>query len=164
VVLVPEPELGAVVLCNATGCPAVETATDMLSVLIPGLRDSLNAALPRLERKLFPPGSVPTEQFEGTLLERDGVARLKADLAGGTVTVFRSWPDRYRLEDVHWSVGAIEGMLLPVTRPAGRNGPHEILLRLWRVGSELRGILQEEIRDDRPGYARVSGVVLRPVR
>ena len=70
----------------------------------------------------------------------------------------------YRLDDVHWSVGAIEGVLLPATRPVGRDAPHEILLRLWRVGDELRGVLQEEIRDDRPGYARVSGVVLRPVR
>jgi CubicO group peptidase (beta-lactamase class C family) len=164
VVLVPERDLGAVVLCNATGCPAMETATEMLSALVPGLGDSLNAAWPRLERKLFPPGTIPTEQFEGTLLERDAMVRLKADLVGGTVTMFRSWPDMYRLEDVHWSVGAIEGVLLPATRPVGRDAPHEILLRLWRVGDELRGVLQEEIRDDRPGYARVSGVVLRPVR
>jgi CubicO group peptidase (beta-lactamase class C family) len=164
VVLVPERDLGAVVLCNATGCPALETATEMLSALLPGLGDSLDAAVPRLERKLFPPGTIPTEQFEGTLLERDAVVRLKADLVGGTVTVFRSWLDMYRLEDVHWSVGAMEGVLLPATRPVGRDGPHEILLRLWRVGNELRGVLQEEIRDDRPGYARVSGVVLRPVR
>jgi CubicO group peptidase (beta-lactamase class C family) len=164
VVLVPERKLGAVVLCNATGCPAVETATEMLSALAPGLGDSLTAALPRLERKLFPPGTIPAEELEGTLLERNDVVRLKADLVGGTVTLFRSWPDTYRLEDVHWSVGAIEGVLIPARRPAGRDASHEILLRLWRVGSELRGVLQEEIRDDRPGYAKVSGVVLRPVR
>jgi hypothetical protein len=164
VVLVPDRELGAVVLCNATGCPAVETATEILSALVPGLGDSFAAALPRLERKLFPAGAIPTDRFEGTLLERDAVVRLKADLVGGTVTVFRSWPETFRLEDVHWSVGAIESVLLPATRPAGRAGPHQILLRLWRVGNELRGVLQEEIRDDRPGYARVTGVVLRPVR
>jgi CubicO group peptidase (beta-lactamase class C family) len=164
VVLVPERELGAVVLCNATGCPALETATEMLSALIPGIGDSLDAVLPRLERKLFPPGKIPTEQFEGTLLERDAVVRLKADLVGGTVTVFRGWPETYRVEDLHWSVGAIEGVLFPASRPVGRDAPHEILLRLWRVGDELRGVLQEEIRDDRPGFSRVSGVVLRPVR
>lgn len=164
VVLVPERELGAVVLCNATGCPALETATEMLSALVPGLQDSLDAALPRLERKLFPRGTIPTDQFEGTLLERDAVVRLKADLVGGTMTVFRGWPERYRVEDVHWSVGAIEGVLLPGNRPVGQNALHQILLRLWRVGDELRGVLQEEIKDDRPGYARVSGVVLRPVR
>ena len=163
-VLVPERDLGAVVLCNATGCPALETATEMLSALVPGLQDSLDAALPRLERKLFPRGTIPTEQFEGTLLERDAVVRLKADLVGGTVTVFRGWPESYRVEDVHWSVGAIEGVMLPANRPVGGNAPHEILLRLWPVGDELRGVRQEEIRDDRPGFSRVSGVVLRPVR
>jgi CubicO group peptidase (beta-lactamase class C family) len=164
-VLVPELALGAVALCNATGCPALETATEMLSALAPGLGDSLAAAVPRLERKLFPRGTIPTEQFEGTLLERDAVVRLTADFVGGTVTVFRrSWPETFRVEDVHWSVGAIEGVLLPATRPVGGDGPHEILLRLWRVGNELRGVVQEEIRDDRPGYAKVSGVVLRPVR
>ena len=69
------------VLCNATGCPALETATEMLSALIPGLGDSL----------------------EAVLLERDAVVRLKADLVGGTVTLFRGWPETYRMEDVHWS-------------------------------------------------------------
>jgi CubicO group peptidase (beta-lactamase class C family) len=163
VVLMPERGLGAVVLCNATGCPAVETATEVLSALIPGLGDSLAAALPRLERKLFPAGTMPTERFEGSLLEREAVVPLKADLAGGTAAVSRGWPQTYRLDGVHWSVGAIEGRLLPA-RPGGRGAPHEILLRLWRVGEELRGVLQEEIRDDRPGFSRVSGVVLRPVR
>ena len=156
VVLVPERDLGAAVLCNATGCPALETATDMLSALIPGLGDSLTAALPRVERKLFPSGTIPTDRFEGTLLERDAVVRMSVDLVGGTATVLRGWPETFRLEDVHWSVGAIEG----VVRPA----KHEVMLRLWRVGGELRGVLQQEIRDDRPGFAKVSGVVLRPVR
>ena len=49
----PGARAGAVVLCNATGCPALETATEILSALITGLGDSLDAALPRLERKLF---------------------------------------------------------------------------------------------------------------
>ena len=155
-VLVPERDRGAAVLCNATGCPALETATDLLSALIPGLGDSLTAALPRVERKLFPSGTIPTDRFEGTLLERDAVVRMSADLVGGTATVLRGWPETFRLEDVHWSVGAIEG----VVRPA----KHEVMLRLWRVGGELRGVLQQEIRDDRPGFAKVSGVVLRPVR
>jgi CubicO group peptidase (beta-lactamase class C family) len=163
VVLVPERELGAVVLCNATGCPAVETATEALSSIIPGLGDSLAAALPRLERRLFPAGTIPTDRYEGTLHEREAVQRLEVDFAGGTTTIVRRWPEAYRLENAHWSVGAIEGHLRP-TRPAGDGAPHEILIRLWRVGDELRGVLQEEIRDDRPGFARVSGVVLRPVR
>jgi CubicO group peptidase (beta-lactamase class C family) len=163
VVLVPERELGAVVLCNATGCPALETGTEVLSALIPGLGDSLTAAVPRLERELFHAGAIPTERFEGSLLERDAVVPLEADLAGGTVTALRKWPETYHLDGMHWSVGAIEGLVLPA-RPGGRGAPHEILLRLWRVGDELRGVLQEEIRDDRPGFAKVSGVVLRPVR
>jgi CubicO group peptidase (beta-lactamase class C family) len=167
VVLVPERELGAVALCNATGCPAVETATEILSALIPGLGDSLDATLPRLERQLFPAGTVPPERLEGTLLQRDAqrdaVVPLRADLLSGTATVVRQWPERYQLDAVHWSVGAIEGIVRPA-RASGRDAPHEIVLRLWRVGDELRGVLQEEIRDDRPGYARVSGVVLRPVR
>ena len=163
VVLVPERELGAVVLCNATGCPALETATEILSALMPGLGDNLEATLPRLERQLFPSGTVPTTQLEGTLLLRDAVVPLKADLLGGTATVVRQWPEKYRLEGVHWSVGAIESIVRPERGSSG-DAPHEIVLRLWRVGDELRGVLQEEIRDDRPGYARVSGVVLRPVR
>jgi CubicO group peptidase (beta-lactamase class C family) len=156
VVLVPERDLGAAVLCNATGCPALETATDMLSALIPGLGDSLTAALPRLERRLYPSGAIPTERFEGTLLERDAVVRISVDLVGGTTTVSREWPETFRLEDVHWSVGAIESFVRPAK--------HEVLLRLWRVGDELRGVLQQEIRDDRPGFAKVSGVVLRVAR
>jgi CubicO group peptidase (beta-lactamase class C family) len=163
VVLLPERELGAVVLCNATSCPAVETATEALSALIPGLGDSLAAALPRLERRLFPAGRIPTDRYEGTLHEREAVQRLEIDFAGGTATIVRSWPETYRMEDTHWSVGAIEGHLRQA-RSAGDGAPHEILLRLWRVGDELRGVLQEELRDDRPGFARVSGVVLRPVR
>lgn len=164
VVLVPERELGAVVLCNSTGCPALETATEMLSARIPALEDSLAAALPRLERELFPPGTMPTGLFEGTLLERDAVVALRADLVGGTVTVLRTRPETYRVENVHWSVGAIEGILRPIALAVGRDTPPEIVLRLWRVGGELRGVLQEEIRDDRPGFSRVSAIVLRPVR
>jgi CubicO group peptidase (beta-lactamase class C family) len=163
VILVPERELGAAVLCNATGCPAVETATEMLSALIPGLGDSLAAAVPRLERKLFPQGTTPSERFEGSLLERAAVVPMTADLAGGTATMSRKWPETYQLDGVHWSLGAIQGTLRPA-RPGGRGAPHEIVLRLWHVGDELRGVLQEEIRDDRPGFARVSNVVLRPVR
>ncbi len=164
VVLVPEREVGAVVLCNATGCPALETATEILSARIVGLRDSLAAALPRLERELFPAGTMPAELLEGTLIERDRVLPVSADFLGGTVTVLRAWPATYRLEGVHWSVGALEAVLLPAARPAGRDAPHEMVLRLWRVGDELRGVLQEEVRDDRPGSARVSGVVLRRSR
>ena len=133
VVLLPERELGAVVLCNATGCPAVETATETLSALIPGLGDSLAAALPRLERRLFPPGTLPTDRYEGTLHEREAVMRALVDFSGGTVTIVRRWPETYRLQDAHWSVGAIEGLLRP-SRPGGDGAPHEILLRLWRVG------------------------------
>ena len=156
VVLVPERDLGAAVICNATGCPALEAATEILSVRIPGLGDSLAATLPRIERRLFPSGAIPADRFEGTLLERNAVVRLSVDLVGGTATVLRSWPETFRLEDAHWSVGAIEGFVRPAK--------HEVLLRVWRVGEELRGVLQQEIRDDRPGYAKVSGVVLRPVR
>jgi hypothetical protein len=107
---------------------------------------------------------MPTGLFEGTLLERDAVVALRADLVGGTVTVSRTRPETYRVEEVHWSVGAIEGILRPTALAVSRDTPPEIVLRLWRVGGELRGVLQEEIRDDRPGFSRVSAIVLRPVR
>jgi CubicO group peptidase (beta-lactamase class C family) len=92
VVLVPEREVGAVVLCNATGCPALETATEILPARIVGLRDSLAAALPRLERELFPAGTMPAESLEGTLIERDRMLPMSADFLGGTPGAV---PDRY---------------------------------------------------------------------
>lgn len=164
VVLVPEHDLGVVVLCNATGCPAVETAMEILSVRVPGLADSLAAAIPRFERDLFPAGTTPVGRFEGALVERDRALPLSADFSVVGAPTLRTPEATYGLDNVRWSTGALEADLSPTTRPAGLRPAHETVLRLWPVGEELRGVLQEGIRDDRPGFARVSGVVLRPVR
>ena len=156
VVLVPERDLGAAVLCNATGCPGAGDRDRHALGSHPGPGGQSHCRLAPSRAKAVSLRHDPTERFEGTLLERDAVVRMSADLVGGTATVSRGWPETFRLEDVRWSVGAIEG----VVRPA----KHEVMLRLWRVGNELRGVLQQEIRDDRPGFAKVSGIVLRPVR
>lgn len=164
VVLVPERDLGTVVLCNATGCPALETAIDILSARIPGLADSLSAAIARLEQDLFPPGTTPEGRLEGVLVERGRALPLSAEFAGDGMSTLRTPVQAYGMDRVRWSAGALEATLRPTTRPAGLRSPREVVLRLWPAGDELRGLIQEEVRDDRPGSAEVSGVVLRPVR
>lgn len=163
-VLVPERQLAVVALCNATGCPAAETTVAILSALIPAFGAQFAAATARLEREFSAPGALPTGRFEGSLFERDEAVAISADFSDPVAPLLQLRTSAYRLQGMRWDRGTLEARAQDSPRTASGGGQRpRLVLMLWLRGNELRGVLQEEVRDDRPGFARLQGIVLKSV-
>jgi hypothetical protein len=108
---------------------------------------------------------MPTGRFEGSLFERDGAVPMSADFSDPAAPLLQCRTSTYRLQGMRWDRGTLEATVQESPRAVsdGVQTPRFVLL-LWPRGDELRGILQEEVRGDRPGFARLRGVALKSVR
>lgn len=123
------------------------------------------AAIANVEGELSAPGALPTGRFEGSLIERDEAVPMSADFSDPAAPLLCLRASTHRLRGMRWDRGTLELSAQDSTPAVGAGGKtaHFVLL-LWLSAGELRGVLQEEVRDDRPGFARLHGVILKPVR
>ena len=93
------------------------------------------------------------------------VVPMSADFSDPDAPVLQLRTSTYRLEGMRWDRGTLEATAQESPRAGSGGGqtPPFVLLLLPK-GDELRGILREEVRNDRPGFARLHGVVLKSVR
>ncbi|MGH7581174.1 MAG: hypothetical protein ACREM9_13425, partial [Gemmatimonadales bacterium] len=62
----------------------------------------------------------------------------------------------FPLQHLRWERGTLEA--------TARDDQSRFVFQLWLEGSDLRGIVREEVRDDRPGFARLRRIELKPAR
>lgn len=156
IVLVPEHELAAVVLCNATGCPIAETAVAILSSLMPGFAERFAAGVEAIKQELYAPGRWPAGRFAGSAFRRGEAVPMTADFSDPATPVLRLDGSTFRLQNLHWERGTLEA--------TARGDSSRFAFLLWLEGDGLRGVVREEVRDDRPGFARLRRIALKPVR
>jgi CubicO group peptidase (beta-lactamase class C family) len=153
IVLVPERSLAVVALCNATGCPVPETAISVLSALLPSFDRRLEAGVKAIEQRLFAPGRLPAGRYRGVAYSRDETVPVTADFRDPATPVLQVGPDTFRLGHLRW-----ERSTLGATAKSERS---RFQFQLWMEGDRLRGISREEVRDDRPGFARLQRLELK---
>jgi CubicO group peptidase (beta-lactamase class C family) len=157
IILVPERKLAAVVLCNATGCPIAETAVAVLSSLIPGFAERFAAGVQAIEQQLYAPGDLPAGRFEGSAFTRDGAEPMTADFSDPAAPVLQVGGSTFRLKHLRWERGTLEA--------TARGERSRFGFQLWLEGEHcLRGLVREEVREDRPGFARLWRVELERPR
>lgn len=162
--LVPQKELGLVVLCNATGGPATESAVAILTALLPGFDESFAAAVSVIERELAAPGQLPAGRFEGSLRSGSDDLPMKLDFRHPEAPVLELGPFKALLQGIAWERGALQATVqgsLPLGVDRGRT--HRLLLTLWPQDGGLQGIAQEDLLEDRPRYGVPHRVMLTPV-
>jgi len=164
VLLVPERQLGIVVLCNATGVPALEVAAFVLSALDSALAGQLGAAVESIQAELTAPGWSLAGRFDGILLDGSDSVAVSVDFTIPDAPVLSLGGSAYLLQQLGWDRGALEATAigsLPVG--AGKGRVHRLVLMLWKDGEELRGVAQEELfRDGRPLAGIPHRLALRP--
>ncbi len=164
VLLVPERQLGIVVLCNATGVPALEVAAFVLSALDSALAGQLGAAVESIQAELTAPGWSLAGRFDGILLDGSDSVAVSVDFTVPDAPVLSLGGSAYLLQQLGWDRGALEATAigsLPVG--AGKGRVHRLVLMLWKDGEELRGVAQEELfRDGRPLAGIPHRLALRP--
>jgi CubicO group peptidase (beta-lactamase class C family) len=156
IVLVPEHQLAAVVLCNATACPIAETAVAILSSLMPGFAERFAAGVEAIKQELYAPGRLPAGRFAGSAFGRSEADPMTADFSDPAVPVLRLDGSTFRLQNLRWERGTLEA--------TARGESSRFAFLLWLEGDELRGVVREEVRDDRPGFARLRRIALKPLR
>jgi CubicO group peptidase (beta-lactamase class C family) len=165
VLVVPERQLAVVVLCNATGGPALQAAVAILSGLIPAFDEQFGAAVGSVESELSAPGVSPTGRFEGFLFDGADSLAMSVDFSDPAAPVLQLGESIYLLQGVSWDRGALQATAvgsLPVG--AGKGRTHRLTLTLWPRGDDLRGVAQEDLADDRPGFGIPHLLVLRSAK
>jgi CubicO group peptidase (beta-lactamase class C family) len=156
VVLVPDRRLGVVVLCNATGCPIAETAAGVLSVPLSGFAERFAAGVRAIEGRIYARGEVPAGRFAGSAFTQDGARPMTADFTDPAAPVLQVDGSTFRLEHLRWERGILEATAM---------GPqNRFQFQLWLEGDTLAGLAREEVRDDRPGFARLLRIELKAMR
>ena len=154
VVLVPEKQLGVVVLCNQTGGPATESATSILTALIPGFAEQFRAAASAVDAEMSTPGVQPSGQFEGFIAGTTTRIAAGVDFSHPAAPLLRLGTTTYPLKVTGWDNGALQATVegaSPLGVGIGRT--RRLLLTLWPRGGVspgLRGVAQEDLFDDRP--------------
>jgi CubicO group peptidase (beta-lactamase class C family) len=163
VLLVPEADLGIVVLTNQTGGAAYDAAFAILSGLLPGAGERLGARIEEIERDLARPGVAPSGRYEGWIGQGDVRTAVQLDVpAEGPPTLAFGEGPRHLLQAIAWERGAwtatVHGSL---GFGAGKERTHRLQLTLWWREGVLQGVAEELLSEDRPRFGVPHFVELR---
>lgn len=161
--LVPEADLGIVVLTNQTGGAAYEAAFAILSGLRPGAGDRLGARIEEIERDLAKAGVAPSGRYAGSIgqgAERT-VVQLDVPVEGPPTLAFGEGP-RHLVQAISWERGAWNGNVHGSLKfGTGKERAHQLRLTLWWREGLLQGVAEELLSEDRPRFGAPHFVELR---
>ena len=153
VILVPEKQLGVVVLCNATGGPVIETAIGVLSALVPGFGEQFGTAVNSIMNDLSAPGKSPDGLYEGKLLDGTEALEVALDFSDPEKPLLILDQGTYTLQGMNWERGALQiSTAGPLSFGADWAAKHRITFDLWLLDDGIRGIARKEFDDDRLRY------------
>jgi len=150
IVLVPDESLAVVVLCNRTGGPALDTATEILEAAKEGLGEQFRKALSAAEEFVSRPSELTFGEYEGYIF--DGGRRIPIRIRReGEKFILNIRGADQELRNAGWDRGALSLIALTgLEKDAGKDELRRLAFSVWPDGERLEGFVLNELYNDRP--------------